>query len=410
MSDKVRLNLGSGSRPIEGYYNVDRKFDGAPEETTGICHVGEVFPLKFRNDPGPMADGAADEIRASHVLEHFSHRQTLDVLREWVRVLKPGGVLKVAVPDFDKIVNYYVNGSGELPLEGFVFGGHVDDDDRHGAMFNAQKLTTLMRMAGLGDVRPWTSEVKDCASLPVSLNLAGVKGAPEYPNLKGQVAACFSIPRFGPLDTMFCAMETFTKLGIPAIRKSGAFWHQCLTGAIELQLQTGSKYILCLDYDSLFSVDDVLALYRVMEAHPEVDALCPIQCGRDRSTPLMTVADAEGKNRSMLDPAEMAKELLELRTAHFGCTFFRADAFAKLAKPWFNSVPDENGTWGEGRVDADIKFWFNFRDAGLRVFQANRVAIGHGQWVASFPNQNLETQHIYTAEYVNSGKPEWAWR
>ena len=34
-------------------------------------------------------DGVADEIRASHVLEHFSHTITLDVLREWARVLKP---------------------------------------------------------------------------------------------------------------------------------------------------------------------------------------------------------------------------------------------------------------------------------------------------------------------------------
>lgn len=36
---------------------------------------------------------------ASHVLEHIPWYKTEEVLREWVRVLKPGGVLEVWVPD-----------------------------------------------------------------------------------------------------------------------------------------------------------------------------------------------------------------------------------------------------------------------------------------------------------------------
>jgi predicted SAM-dependent methyltransferase len=397
---EVKLNLGAGDVPLEGYIAIDRK--------TG----GEVFPVTDTNGPGLYADGTVDEIRASHVLEHFGHEQTLAVLKEWVRVLKPGGILKIAVPDFDKIVNWYVNGAGSqgVPLEQYLFGGHVDDNDRHGAMFNAQKLTQLMHMAGLGEVHPWKSELQDCAALPVSLNLVGIKGAGKYPSLVGKVAACFSIPRLAFSDNMFCAQRAFVALQIPAIRKSGVFWGHALQGAMEMQLATGAKYLLTVDYDTIFTTDDVLALYRLMEAHPEADAICPVQSGRDRATPLMTVADESGKAKAMLSPEEVAADLLELRTGHFGLTLIRSESLKKFPKPWFMHKPDEKGEWGDGRIDDDIYFWIEGGKHGLRLFQANRVTVGHAQLVVSWPGQSMETIHQYASEYEYEGKPEIAWR
>lgn len=150
----MKLNLGAGRNPLDGYQNLDRK--------TGQ----EIYPLAF-------PDGVADEIRASHVLEHFSHRLTLDVLREWVRALKPGGVLKIAVPDFD-----YASTHRDHPhWMMWITGAHVDSDDCHGAIFTQRSLGDLMNLAGLVDLRTWISETRDCASLPVSLNLEGTKRA-----------------------------------------------------------------------------------------------------------------------------------------------------------------------------------------------------------------------------------------
>jgi tetratricopeptide (TPR) repeat protein len=154
----LRLNLGGGDGPQpEGYVNVDRKFGG------------EVFPLDCR-------DASVDSIRASHVLEHFSHRQTFAVLQEWFRVLRPGGSIRIAVPDFDWICRQHL--SGHRGTEGYLMGGHVDENDRHGAIFTENKLCALMRAAGFQRVRKWTSEIEDCAALPVSLNLEGFKPEP----------------------------------------------------------------------------------------------------------------------------------------------------------------------------------------------------------------------------------------
>ena len=59
------------------------------------------------NDVQVAVDGYADLVRASHVLEHYSWRDTVAVMSEWARVLKPGGVLQIAVPNFDYIIAAY---------------------------------------------------------------------------------------------------------------------------------------------------------------------------------------------------------------------------------------------------------------------------------------------------------------
>lgn len=153
----TRLNLGAGGAPMDGYGNIDLK------------NGTQAFPLN-------CADNSVEEIRASHLLEHFGHGEVAKVVKEWTRVLKPGGKLKIAVPDFDRIVERYSNGHRHDPiLEAYLFGGQVDANDFHKTFFNEEKLRRLMESAGLDSIKRWQSEIEDCASLQVSLNLEGVK-------------------------------------------------------------------------------------------------------------------------------------------------------------------------------------------------------------------------------------------
>lgn len=152
----MRLNLGAGDHEIPGYISVDRKSGQ------------EVYPLSY-------PDSSVEEIYASHVLEHFSHRDVASVLADWVRSLKPGGVLKVAVPNFDRIVDWYKQDREDLPLLGYLMGGQTNENDFHKAIFNEAGLRDDLEAAGLVNVRPWVSQYTDCASLEVSLNLEGTK-------------------------------------------------------------------------------------------------------------------------------------------------------------------------------------------------------------------------------------------
>ena len=158
--EKVKLNLGSGDKPLDGYENLDSK--------TG----DEIYPLGIPSE-------TIDEIRASHVLEHFSRLNTFKVLQHWVSKLKVGGVLKIAVPDFAIIADQYSKSlrqqAADVDVAGFIMGGQTDENDFHKAIFDRGGLEKAFRLLGLTDVKTWKSEIKDCASLPISLNLQGTK-------------------------------------------------------------------------------------------------------------------------------------------------------------------------------------------------------------------------------------------
>jgi SAM-dependent methyltransferase len=79
----LRLNLGSGNRPLAGFVNVDSR----PLSTVDV--VADVRSL-------PFSDNSAVEIEASSLLEHFADPYA--VLDEIHRVLAPQGVLRVRVP------------------------------------------------------------------------------------------------------------------------------------------------------------------------------------------------------------------------------------------------------------------------------------------------------------------------
>ena len=78
----LKLNIGAGSTIISGFTPIDRKLGS------------EAYPLSY-------PDNSVDEIRASHILEHFSFAHAQQALKEWTRVLKPGGRIRIAVPDLD---------------------------------------------------------------------------------------------------------------------------------------------------------------------------------------------------------------------------------------------------------------------------------------------------------------------
>lgn len=96
----TRLELGSGYFPTEGFTHLDLN-PNAP----GVDIVGPCFPLD-------LPDGSVEEIRAVDVLEHVGYRHTDAALAEWARVLAPGGLMYVQVPDAELIMRWFV----ECPL------------------------------------------------------------------------------------------------------------------------------------------------------------------------------------------------------------------------------------------------------------------------------------------------------
>lgn len=215
-----------------------------------------------------------------------------------------------------------------------------------------------------------------------------------------KIQAIYSSSRLGFDDWFNSVMRMVQNLGIPTLRASGGYWEQRITEAIE-SCQEDMDYILIMDGDSWFLPGHIQMLQGLIEAHPEYDAIAPVQVRRSDNSPLFSLDKPKGQ----LTIAQIRKRenLLPLRTAHFGLTIFKHDCFARIPKPWFWSQPNKDGEWAEGKMDADTYFWHKFKIAGLKVGLAVNVCIAHLQLVATFPDV---IEHEYRPIHVMMGDLE----
>ena len=179
--EDLRLHLGCGPRYIPGFCHVDIR---------PLPHVEVVTSVDAL---GMFADSSASLVYASHVLEHFGRHQVASVLREWFRVLKPQGILRLSVPDFDQVIKIYHQASNDIDaVLGALVGRQDYETNFHYMVFNYGKLTALLLEAGFSQVRRWDWRVTEHCSvddysqayyraeglgegIQVSLNLEAVK-------------------------------------------------------------------------------------------------------------------------------------------------------------------------------------------------------------------------------------------
>lgn len=144
-----KLNLGSGNKFFEGYLNVD--LDANAPNVDVVADISQ---------PLPFADESIDAIMASHSLEHISYVQTKEVLTDWKRVLKKGGMMDIKVPDCRFAFEAYLKGSwcidygfGERNILPMIYGNHGDIYQLHKALFTYESLWVLLNKLDFKDAQ-----------------------------------------------------------------------------------------------------------------------------------------------------------------------------------------------------------------------------------------------------------------
>jgi len=179
------LEIGSGNTRLPGFETLD---------IIGRRNVDYVYDAA---KPLPFKDNTFDLIYASHVLEHIPWYKVKEVLKEWVRILKPGGVLEVWVPDGLKICKALVQAELEetkvadidnwckfnphkdpcVWAAGRIFwGANPEYPSWHKALFTPRYLKELFERAGLVDIRELDpSEVRGYDHGWINLGMRGRK-------------------------------------------------------------------------------------------------------------------------------------------------------------------------------------------------------------------------------------------
>jgi len=140
----IKINMGSGPRNFgEEWHHID----GGSYEHLNSKDVQNL----------PYDDDTVDLIYASHLIEYFDREQIIDVLAEWRRVLKPGGTLRLAVPDFEVMTKLYSQGHKLDKFLGPIFGKikMASDTVYHKTVYDYDSLKSLLECCGYSDIKKY---------------------------------------------------------------------------------------------------------------------------------------------------------------------------------------------------------------------------------------------------------------
>ena len=142
----MKLHLGCGKRYLEGYIHVDiAEFE----------HSDYQLPI---DDLSTFKDNTAKEIYASHVLEYFDRNDVINVLTEWKRVLKPSGILRLAVPNFPKLVEVYQSSKELTSILGPLYGKWDIGNQEfiyHKTVYDENSLKNVLEEVGFKNIKIW---------------------------------------------------------------------------------------------------------------------------------------------------------------------------------------------------------------------------------------------------------------
>ena len=128
----MKLDLGSQAARYKDYMTVD-KYAPEADIKADVCDL-------------PFKSNSITDIWASHILEHLKPLQVQPALKEWKRVLVPGGRCQIALPDLDDACRAWLE--RRPGAQSMIYGGYDGEGQFHYLGWGALELRDELRAAG----------------------------------------------------------------------------------------------------------------------------------------------------------------------------------------------------------------------------------------------------------------------
>ena len=138
-----RLHIGCGQNYMKGWENVD----------IFSLHKADCY-ANVSALPYPLE--SFDLVYACHVLEHVNRHLIIATLIHWRSLLKEKGILRLSVPNFVAIMEYYSHNGGKLKdVIGLLYGGQDSFLNEHKIVFDYELLSDYLIKTGFENIIDW---------------------------------------------------------------------------------------------------------------------------------------------------------------------------------------------------------------------------------------------------------------
>jgi SAM-dependent methyltransferase len=180
-----RANIGCGNTPTEGWWNFDNSLSIrlarpklimsllnfvrlASDKSARLAGMAREKNIRWANavEQIPLPAASLDVVYSSHVIEHLTNSEALRFLGEIRRVLRPGGVIRLAVPDLRRrIEKYRADGDADTFMESLSMREYsvrtlssrlrlfILADRAHRWMYDSRSLARLVERSGFTGAR-----------------------------------------------------------------------------------------------------------------------------------------------------------------------------------------------------------------------------------------------------------------